>query len=58
MRRFAFVDDFTQANGFMTCKWGLARQKIEAHYVHYINHLYDDTPKFYGYAVDDYDDLF
>ena len=58
VRRFAFVDDFTQANGFMTCKWGLARQKIEAHYVHYINHLYDDTPKFYGYAVDDYDDLF
>jgi long-chain acyl-CoA synthetase len=58
IRRFAFVDEFTQANGFMTCKWGLARQKIEAHYVHYINHLYDDTPKFYGYAVDDYDDLF
>jgi long-chain acyl-CoA synthetase len=58
IRRFAFVDEFTQSNGFQTCKWGLARQKIEAHYVHYINHLYDETPKFYGYAVDDYDDLF
>lgn len=58
VRRFAFVDEFTQANGFMTAKMGYARQKIETHYVHYINHLYDDSPKFYGYAVDDYDDLF
>jgi long-chain acyl-CoA synthetase len=58
IRRFAFVDELTHANGFMTCKWGFARQKVEKHYVHYINHLYDMTPKFYGHAVDDYDDLF
>eukprot|EP00744_Colponema_vietnamica_P018190 GILI01025648.1.p1 GENE.GILI01025648.1~~GILI01025648.1.p1 ORF type:complete len:589 (-),score=76.83 GILI01025648.1:72-1739(-) len=58
VRRFAFVEEFTPANGFVTSKWGYARQKIEAHYVHYINALYDETPKFYGFAVDDYDDLF
>lgn len=37
---------------------GFARSKIEKHYVHYIEALYDETPKFYGFAVDDYDDLF
>ena len=58
VRRFAFVDELTQANGFVTNKWGFARQKIEAHYVHYLNQLYDDSPKFFGHAVDDYDDLF
>ena len=58
IRRFAFVDEFTQSNGFITAKMGYARQKIETHYVHYINQLYDETPKFYGFAVDDYDDLF
>jgi long-chain acyl-CoA synthetase len=58
VRRFAFVDEFTISNGMMTPKMGYARQKIETHYVHYINQLYDDSPKFYGYAVDDYDDLF
>lgn len=58
VRRFAFVDEFTLANGFMTVKMGYAREKIEAHYVNYFNALYDETPKFYGHAVDDYDDLF
>lgn len=58
VRRFAFVDEMTMANGLLTPKWGFARQKIEKHYVHYINQLYDETPKFYGFAVDDYDDLF
>ncbi|AYU77109.1 long-chain-fatty acid-CoA ligase protein, putative [Leishmania donovani] len=58
VRRFAFVDEFTLANGFMTVKMGYARQKIEDHYVHYFEALYDETPKFYGFAVDDYDDLF
>lgn len=58
VRRFAFVDEFTLANGFLTSKLGYARQKIETHYVHYFEALYDETPKFYGYAVDDYDDLF
>jgi long-chain acyl-CoA synthetase len=58
VRRFAFVDEFTLANGFVTCKYGYARQKIERHYVNYLNALYDETPKFYGFAVDDYDDLF
>ncbi|KAG5484307.1 hypothetical protein LSCM4_07873 [Leishmania orientalis] len=58
VRRFAFVDEFTLANGFMTVKMGYARQKIEDHYVHYFEALYDGTPKFYGFAVDDYDDLF
>ncbi|CCW66846.1 unnamed protein product [Phytomonas sp. Hart1] len=58
VRRFAFVDEFTLANGFITAKMGYARQKIENHYVHYFEALYDETPKFYGFAVDDYDDLF
>ncbi|KAK7199036.1 long-chain-fatty-acid-CoA ligase [Novymonas esmeraldas] len=58
VRRFAFVDEFTLANGFTTVKMGYARQKIEDHYVHYFEALYDETPKFYGFAVDDYDDLF
>ncbi|EPY25433.1 long-chain acyl-CoA synthetase [Angomonas deanei] len=58
VRRFAFVDEFTLANGFMTVKMGYARQKIESHYVHYLEALYDETPKFFGFAVDDYDDLF
>ncbi|EPY30752.1 long-chain acyl-CoA synthetase [Strigomonas culicis] len=58
VRRFAFVDEFTMANGFMTVKMGYARQKIESHYVHYFDALYDETPKFFGFAVDDYDDLF
>eukprot|EP00760_Papus_ankaliazontas_P002417 PhM_4_TR10991/c0_g1_i1/m.105565/K01897/ACSL, fadD; long-chain acyl-CoA synthetase len=57
IRRFAFVDEFTLANGFMTSKWGLARDRIERHYTHYLTALYDDDPKFHGYAVDDYDDL-
>lgn len=58
VRRFAIVDEFTLANGFVTCKYGYARDKIERHYVNYLNALYDETPKFFGYAVDDYDDLF
>ena len=58
IRRFAFVEDFSQANGLLTAKYGFARQKIEKHYVHYLNALYDETPKFFGFAVDDYDDLF
>lgn len=58
IRRFALVDEFTLANGFITCKYGYAREKIEKHYVNYLNALYDETPKFFGYAVDDYDDLF
>lgn len=58
VRRFAFVDEFTLANGFVTVKMGYAREKIETHYKHYFDALYDVTPKFYGYAVDDYDDLF
>lgn len=58
IRRFAFVDEFTLANGFLTAKYGYAREKIERHYVHYLNAMYDETPKFYGFAVDDYDDLF
>lgn len=58
VRRFAFVDEFTMANGFVTVKMGYAREKIAKHYVHYFDALYDPTPKFFGYAVDDYDDLF
>ena len=58
VRRFAFVDELSPANGFVTCKAGFARSKIEAHFVHYLNTLYDETPQFFGYAVDDYDDLF
>lgn len=58
IRRFALVEEFTLANGFITCKHGYAREKIERHYVNYLNALYDETPKFFGYAVDDYDDLF
>lgn len=58
VRRFAFVEEFTLANGFVTVKMGYAREKIEKHYIHYFEALYDETPKFYGYAVDDYDDLF
>eukprot|EP00796_Vickermania_ingenoplastis_P004321 gene4321-3135_t len=58
VRRFAFVEEFTLANGFMTVKMGYAREKIEKHYIHYFEALYDETPKFYGFAVDDYDDLF
>jgi long-chain acyl-CoA synthetase len=58
IRRFAFVEEFSQANGFLTSKHQFARDKIEKHYVHYINALYDETPKFFGFAVDDYDDLF
>ncbi|ORC86185.1 long-chain-fatty acid-CoA ligase protein [Trypanosoma theileri] len=58
VRRFAFIEECTLANGFITCKYSFARQKIESHYVHYLNALYDDTPKFFGHAVDDYDDLF
>jgi long-chain acyl-CoA synthetase len=58
VRRFAIVEEFTLANGFVTSKYGYAREKIERHYVNYLNALYDETPKFFGYAVDDYDDLF
>ncbi|RNF20334.1 putative acyl-CoA synthetase [Trypanosoma conorhini] len=58
VRRFAFIEECTLANGFITCKYGFARQKIENHYVHYFNAMYDETPKFFGHAVDDYDDLF
>lgn len=58
VRRFAFVDEFTLSNGFVTVKMGYAREKIAKHYIHYLEALYDETPKFYGYAVDDYDDLF
>ncbi|CCW61903.1 unnamed protein product [Phytomonas sp. EM1] len=58
VRRFAFVEEFTLANGFITAKMGYARQKIESHYVHYFEAMFDETPKFYGFAVDDYDDLF
>ncbi|KAH9600087.1 AMP-dependent synthetase/ligase [Trypanosoma melophagium] len=58
VRRFAFIEECTLANGFITCKYSFARQKIESHYVHYLNALYDETPKFFGHAVDDYDDLF
>eukprot|EP00759_Apiculatamorpha_spiralis_P006132 PhF_6_TR13617/c0_g1_i1/m.21793/K01897/ACSL, fadD; long-chain acyl-CoA synthetase len=57
IRRFMFVDEFTLANGFLTSKWGYARQKIETHYVHYLEALYNEDPKFHGYSVDDYDDL-
>jgi len=57
VRRFCFVDEFTLANGFLTSKWGYAREKIEAHYVHYFNAIYNEDPKFHGHAVDDYDDL-
>jgi long-chain acyl-CoA synthetase len=58
IRRYAFVEEFSQANGFLTAKHQFARQKIEKHYVHFLNALYDETPKFFGFAVDDYDDLF
>lgn len=58
IRRFALVEEFTLANGFITSKHGYAREKIERHFVHYLNALYDETPKFFGHAVDDYDDLF
>lgn len=58
VRRFAFVDELSLANGFITAKQGFARGKIEQHFVHYLNTLYDETPQFFGYAVDDYDDLF
>jgi long-chain acyl-CoA synthetase len=58
VRRFAFVEEFTQLNGMLTAKLGYARGKIEKHYVNYINALYDETPKFYGHSIDDYDDLF
>ncbi|KAG8345947.1 putative AMP binding enzyme [Trypanosoma vivax] len=58
VRRFAFIEECTLANGFLTSKYGFARDRIEKHYVHYLEALYDETPKFYGHAVDDYDDLF
>ncbi|KEG10943.1 putative fatty acyl CoA synthetase 2 [Trypanosoma grayi] len=58
VRRFAFIEECTLANGFITCKYGFSRRRIESHYVHYFSALYDETPKFFGYAVDDYDDLF
>lgn len=58
VRRFAFVDEFTLANGFVTVKMGFAREKIMKHYTYYFKALYDPTPKFFGFAVDDYDDLF
>nr|CCC95051.1 unnamed protein product [Trypanosoma congolense IL3000] len=58
VRRFAFIEECTLANGFITCKYGFARQKVESHYIHYFNAMYDETPKFFGHAVDDYDDLF
>ena len=58
VRRFCFVDEFTLDNGFLTNKGGYARQKIERHYAHYINQLYDEDVQFFGHAVDDYDDLY
>lgn len=58
VRRFAFVDEFTLGNGFVTVKMGYAREKIENYYTYYFDALYDPTPKFFGFAVDDYDDLF
>ncbi|KAF8294369.1 putative long-chain-fatty-acid-CoA ligase [Trypanosoma cruzi] len=58
VRRFVFIEECTLANGFITCKYGFARRRIEKHYVHYFNAMYDETPKFFGHAVDDYDDLF
>jgi long-chain acyl-CoA synthetase len=58
VRRFAFVDtDLTMQNGFITAKQTFARAKIEAHYTHYLNTLYSENPDFFGYAVDDFDDL-
>ncbi|EAN79413.1 long-chain-fatty-acid-CoA ligase, putative [Trypanosoma equiperdum] len=58
VRRFAFIEELTLANGFITCKYGFARQRVERHYVHYFDAMYDETPLFFGHAVDDYDDLF
>ena len=58
VRRFCFVDEFTLENGFLTNKGGYAREKIERHYAHFINQLYDDDVQFFGHAVDDYDDLY
>ena len=58
VRRFALVEEFTLANGFLTAKHAYARYKITSHYVHYFDALYEETPKFFGFAVDDYDDLF
>lgn len=57
VRRFAFIDELNMANGFVTAKQTFARAKVEAHYTHYLNTLYAETPDFFGFAVDDYDDL-